>query len=157
MGGMGWIGRFLPILPILPFLPYLPSSVVGLLLVASFAGFGGRGRFIDRLTPFQNGSTLRSISWRPCDQVFEDRLVPLQAGVGDQLHPVAARGFVRRFGDAVPDRHVRLPRHEVRALRVGARALDRLVDQHAVREIELEVLLIEIEAVALVAIVGALR
>src|SRR5688572_6380036 len=29
-------------------------------------GLGGRGRFIDRLTPFQNVSTLRSTSWRPC-------------------------------------------------------------------------------------------
>src|SRR5262245_9147182 len=64
-----------------------------------------------------------------CDEVFEDRLVPLQTGVGDQLHPVAPRGFVGRFGDTVPDRHVWLTRHEVGALRVRARALDRLVDQ----------------------------
>ena len=41
--------------------PYLFPSVV-FFSSAAFTGFGGRGRFIDRLTPFQNGSTLRSTS-----------------------------------------------------------------------------------------------
>jgi hypothetical protein len=50
-----------PFLPFLPFLRYLPPAVVDF-SSAVFAGFGGRGRFIDRLTPFQNGSTLRSTS-----------------------------------------------------------------------------------------------
>src|SRR5262249_7057204 len=90
------------------------------------------------------------------DEVLEDRLVPLQAGCRDQLQPVAARGLVRRLGAAVPDRDVRIARHEVVGLRVCTGAFDRLVDQHAVREIQLEVLLIEVVAVALVARVRTL-
>src|SRR4051812_11443067 len=89
------------------------------------------------------------------DQIFEDRLIPLQACVRDQLHPVAARRLVGRLGDAVPDGDVRLPGHEILALRVRARALDRFVDQYAVGEVELEILPVEIEAIALVALVGA--
>src|SRR5438876_4712222 len=49
--------------------PYLPSSDV-VFLSSSFAGFGGRGRLMLRLTPFQNGSIFRSISWRPCRRYF---------------------------------------------------------------------------------------
>ena len=79
------------------------------------------------------------------DQVFENRLVPVQACVRHELHPVPARRFVGRLREPVPDRHVRLARHEIWTLRGGARTLDRLVDQHPVGEIELEVLLIEIE------------
>ncbi len=45
--------------------------------------------------------------------------------------------------------------HEVRRLRIRPRALDRFVDEHAVRKIEFEVLLIEIEAVTSIAIVSA--
>src|SRR5437867_2021670 len=41
---------------------YLACSDVVFLSSSVFGGFGGRGRFIVRLTPFQNGSTFRSIS-----------------------------------------------------------------------------------------------
>ena len=41
---------------------YLTCSDVVFLSSSVFGGFGGRGRFIVRLTPFQNGSTFRSIS-----------------------------------------------------------------------------------------------
>jgi len=41
---------------------YLTCSDVVLFPSSDFAGFGGRGRFIDRVTPFQNGSTFRSTS-----------------------------------------------------------------------------------------------
>src|SRR3954469_12833277 len=71
----------------------------------------------------------------PLHEILEDRLVPLQPGIRDELQPVAARGFVGRFSDPVPDGDVRVAGHEVLALRVGARTLDRLVDQHAVGEI----------------------
>src|SRR5215467_7350922 len=74
------------------------------------------------------------------DEILEHSLVPLQAGCRDELHPVTARGFVWRLSTAVPDGDVGIPRHEVRGLRVATRALDRLVDEDAVREIELEVL-----------------
>src|SRR4030095_3360632 len=46
-------------------------------------------------------------------EVIEDRLVPLQPGVRDQLHPVAAGRLVRRLGAAVPNRDVGITRHEV--------------------------------------------
>src|SRR5439155_13324790 len=39
-------------------------------------------------------------------KILEYRLVPLQARVRDELQPVAARGFVRRLGTAVPERDV---------------------------------------------------
>ena len=41
---------------------YLACSDVVFLSSSVFGGFGGRGRFIVRLTPFQKGSTFRSIS-----------------------------------------------------------------------------------------------
>ena len=46
-------------------LPYLPCSVV-VFSSDDAGGFGGRGRFIDKLTPFQNVSTFRSTTCRPC-------------------------------------------------------------------------------------------
>src|SRR5262249_18290810 len=45
---------------------YLPDSVVGFFSSAALGGFGGLGRFIERLTPFQNGVVVRSTSCRPC-------------------------------------------------------------------------------------------
>ena len=130
-------------LPAHPLPAYRASSVVAF-FSASFATFGGLGRFIERLIPLQNDSTLRDLV-AAGDQVFENRLVPVQACVRHELHPVPARRFVGRLREPVPDRHVRLARHEIWTLRGGARTLDRLVDQHPVGEIELEVLLIEIE------------
>jgi hypothetical protein len=50
-----------PYLPDPPGPPGLPDSVVGF-SSAAFGGFGGRGRFIDSVTPFQNGVTVRSTS-----------------------------------------------------------------------------------------------
>src|SRR5262249_34070395 len=92
----------------------------------------------------------------PLNQILEDRLVPLEASDRDELHPLAPGSLVRRFGAAVPDRHIRVPRHEVSGLWAGSGAFQRFVNQHAVREIELEVLLIEIEAIALVPLVRPL-
>src|SRR6266566_7159832 len=54
-----------PILPVLPILPFHLSSVIGFFSSAVFGGFGGRGRLMLRLTPFQNVSSLRSTSWFP--------------------------------------------------------------------------------------------
>ena len=62
--GRHYVRPILPVPPILPVLPYFSPSVV-FLSSAAFGGFGGLGRFIDSVTPFQNGSTLRSTSWWP--------------------------------------------------------------------------------------------
>src|SRR5205823_1757289 len=79
------------------------------------------------------------------EQILEQRLIPLQAHGGHELHPVAIGGLVGRFGRTVPNRDIRLPHGEV-VVAVPAGAGIRLVafqlgvDQHAVGEIHLEVL-----------------
>ena len=83
------------------------------------------------------------------DEIVEARFVPLQAGRRDELHPVAARCFVRR--PVLPSQMVTFGWRVMKSWLCGfARApLIGLVNQHAIGEIELEVLLVEVEAVAL--------
>ena len=119
-------------------------------------GFGGRGRLMHQAHAVPEHIDLPLDFVMAVYQVIKARLVPLEAGCCHELHPVASRRFIRRLRAAVPHRDVRVARHEIVRRRIRARALDRLVDQHAVREIELEVLLVEIKAVSLVPLVRAL-
>ena len=89
------------------------------------------------------------------DEILQNRLVPLEASRGHQLHPVAVGRLVGRLGAAGPDRDVRIAGHEVLARRAGFGPLDGAVDQDVIREIELEVVRIERVAVAAVSRIAA--
>src|SRR5437899_4672267 len=64
---------------------YLVCSVV--LLSLSAGGFGGLGRLMLKLAPPQNGSTFRSISWRPVTRYSSTAL--------SHCRPAVATSFIQ--------------------------------------------------------------
>ncbi len=101
--GLGGQPDFLPI----AYLPVRSAAVV--FFCVRFGGFGGRGRVDGQADAAPELIDFALDVVAALHEVVEDRLVPLQAGVRDELHPVAARGLVGRLGDAFPDRHVGIP------------------------------------------------